>query len=149
MLGELTPVQIDDLLRSQLVGRIGYHSDGVTYVVPLNYLYNGTDILAHSGKGQKVSMMRKNPEVCFEVDEIKSVVNWQSVIIWGRFEEITDVDDQQQALQQLIDRVVPFLTDAGHPSHGITENNYDIGSEVELVVYKIVITKKTGRFESH
>lgn len=149
MLGELNDVQIEGLLKDQLIGRIGCHSDGVTYVVPVNFLYDGPNIYAHSGNGMKIAMMRKNPDVCFEVDHIKSVINWQSVIVWGKFEEILDLDEKQETLQRLINRVVPFLTDAGHPSHGITANESDIGDDIELVIYKIIVSKKTGRFEQH
>ncbi|HEY0244739.1 MAG TPA: pyridoxamine 5'-phosphate oxidase family protein [Mucilaginibacter sp.] len=149
MLGKLTEAQIEDLLKNQLIGRIGCHADGITYVVPVNYLYDGTYIYAHSGKGMKVEMMQKNPDICFEVDDIKNILDWQSVILWGKFEEITDLHEKEETLQKLIKRVVPFLTEEGHPSHGITANESDIGTEVELVLYKIIISKKTGRFEKH
>jgi uncharacterized protein len=32
-------------------------------------------------------MMRRNPEVCFEVDRVEDLVNWDSVIGWGTYEE--------------------------------------------------------------
>ena len=64
MLRELNDTQIEDLLKSQLIGRIGCHSDGVTYVVPVNYVYDGINIYCHSAKGMKIDLMQKNPEVC-------------------------------------------------------------------------------------
>jgi len=33
------------------------------------------------------------------------------------------------------------------PSHGFTNNASDVGNEVELILYKITLSKKTGRFE--
>ncbi len=148
MLGTLTQTEIDELLNTQLIGRIGCHSEGLTYVVPVNYLYDGTNIFAHSGEGMKVTMMRKNPEVCFEVDDVKSMISWKSVILWGKFEEIIDFDEKQNTLQKLTDRIIPFLTGGSHPSHGITANESDIGNKVDLVIYKLSIQKKTGRFEN-
>ncbi|SHN14042.1 pyridoxamine 5'-phosphate oxidase family protein [Mucilaginibacter sp. OK098] len=150
MLGELNENQVEELLKSQLIGRIGCHSNDTTYVVPVNYLYDGTYIYAHSAKGMKIDMMRNNPQVCFEVDDIKSIVNWQSVILWGKFEEITALPEKEKIMQKLIDRMVPFMTHGDdHPSHGITSNASDVGNDVELILYKIIITKKTGRFEKH
>jgi nitroimidazol reductase NimA-like FMN-containing flavoprotein (pyridoxamine 5'-phosphate oxidase superfamily) len=150
MLGKLNDNQVEELLKSQLIGRIGCHSNDTTYVVPVNYLYDGTSIYAHSARGMKIDMMRNNPQVCFEVDDIKSIVNWQSVILWGKFEEITSLSQKEEIMQKLIDRIVPFLThDDDHPSHGITSNASDVGNDVELILYKIIITKKTGRFEKH
>jgi len=83
MLRELNDTQIEALLKDQLIGRIGCHSAGVTYIVPVNYVYDGANIFCHSAKGMKIDMMRENPEVCFEVDHIKDITNWESVIAWG------------------------------------------------------------------
>jgi nitroimidazol reductase NimA-like FMN-containing flavoprotein (pyridoxamine 5'-phosphate oxidase superfamily) len=148
MLGELSEKQMDDLLTHQVTGRLGCHANGITYVVPVNYVYKNGVIYAHSAQGNKIEMMRKNPKVCFEVDEIESIFKWKSVIAWGKFEEITDIDEKQRVMQSIIHRIMPLVTSpAGHPSHGITENDYDVGTRVELIVYTIKITKKTGRFE--
>ena len=148
MLGELTNQQIEDLLRQQVYGRIACCADGDIYIVPVNYVYNGTDILGHSAKGKKIDMMRKNPKICFEVDDIRSIFRWKSVIAWGKFEEITDIDEQQQAMQAIVHRIMPLIENASdHPSHGITEKESDVGINVELIVYKITLEKKTGRYE--
>lgn len=148
MLRELNDSQIDDLLKSQLVGRIGCHSDGITYVVPVNYIYDGLNIYCHSAKGMKINLMRKNPEVCFEVDDIKEITNWQSVIAWGKFEEIIAIDEKQHIMQELINRVTPYIIDDSvPPSHGFVDEEGDVGSTIELIIYKIILSKKTGRFE--
>ena len=90
MLGELNETQVDHLLRAEVIGRIGCHADGITYVVPTTYVYDGADIYGHSAAvSTKIEMMRKNPDVCFEVDSMQNMANWQSVIVWGKFEEIT------------------------------------------------------------
>jgi len=147
-LGKLNTRQINHLLKNQAWGRLGCHCDGVTYVVPVNYVYDGGSIYCHSGEGMKVKMMRKNPEVCFEVEAIDNIVNWQSVIAWGRFEELTDMCQKQEVMQKLIDSIMPLTTgNTAHPSHGITAAASDIGTKIDLVLYKIVLKEKTGRFE--
>jgi len=148
MLAELSEIQIENLLKQQVTGRIACHAEGVTYIVPVNYAYDGTYIYGHSSIGKKIEMMRKNPEVCFEVDDIKSVFRWQSVVAWGRFEEITDIKENEQAMQRLIHRIMPLSDNpTDHPSHGITQSDSDIGTKVELIVYRIKVSKKTGRSE--
>ena len=102
MLGILSELEIEEFLKSELVGRIGCHSDGVTYVVPVNYIYDGVHIYAHSGQGMKINMMRKDPNICFEIDNIQSIIHWRSVIVWGKFEEITDLHEKQEIMQKLI-----------------------------------------------
>jgi hypothetical protein len=34
-----------------------------------------------------------------------------------------------------------------HPSHGIADDENDIDTKVQLIVYRIKVSKKTGRFE--
>jgi nitroimidazol reductase NimA-like FMN-containing flavoprotein (pyridoxamine 5'-phosphate oxidase superfamily) len=150
MLGKLEQPEIEALLSRQVIGRLGCHAQGTTYIVPVNYVYKNGVIYAHSGPGKKIEMMRKNPKVCFEVDDIKNIFSWKSVIAWGTFEEITDIAEQEQTMQALIHRVMPLVEHAtDHPSHGITANEYDIGDKIDLIVYKIRIDKVTGRFEHH
>jgi len=148
MLRELNDTQIEDLLIDQLTGRIGCHSGDVTYIVPVNYVYDGVNIYCHSVKGMKIDMMRENPLVCFEVDNIKDLTNWQSVIAWGKFEEITEMDEKQKVLQKLTDRITPYIIDDSVTrEHGFVDKESDIGTTIELIMYKIVTSKKTGRFE--
>jgi nitroimidazol reductase NimA-like FMN-containing flavoprotein (pyridoxamine 5'-phosphate oxidase superfamily) len=149
MLGKLNTETIDELLGTQLIGRIGCHTEGVTYIIPVNYVYEEPCIYAHSANGLKIDMMRKNPAVCFEVDKIQRLFDWQSVICWGTFEEITAVSESEQAMQKIIEGMAPHLAKSAtaHPSHGIADNEYEIGASKELIVYKIKITKKSGRFE--
>jgi nitroimidazol reductase NimA-like FMN-containing flavoprotein (pyridoxamine 5'-phosphate oxidase superfamily) len=150
MLGKLNNEQIEVLLNDLPIGRIGCHADGVTYVVPVNYVYDGDFIYAHSGEGLKINIMRKNPEVCFQLDKIENMFNWQSVICWGTFEELTGIQETQDAMMKLIAKVEPYLSksDDAHPSHGITDKASDIEFEKELILYRIKLTKKTGRFEN-
>jgi len=148
MLGELTKTQIVALLERQVTGRLGCHANGYTYIVPVNYVYKNDVVYAHSGPGRKIEMMRTNPAVCFEVDEIETIFRWQSAIAWGRFEEINDIDEKERVMQALVHRVMPFMErPANHPSHGISSNENDIGTKIDLIVYKIKIVKVTGRFE--
>lgn len=98
MLGTLTEKQIDELVGKQVTGRLGCSADGSPYIVPVNYLYKNSTIYAHSAPGKKIDMMRQNPNVCFQVDQISSIFRWQSAILWGTFEEIMDPDKKQQAI---------------------------------------------------
>jgi len=148
MLGELNTEQIECLLKELPVGRIACHADGITYIVPINYAYDGLSIYAHSSKGTKIDMMRKNPEVCFQADAITNLQNWESVVCWGKFEEITDMLEREHAMQKIINKVMPLMKGANaQPSHGFISDASEVGDVLELILYKIVLSKKTGRFE--
>jgi nitroimidazol reductase NimA-like FMN-containing flavoprotein (pyridoxamine 5'-phosphate oxidase superfamily) len=149
MLGKLNDEQVEELLKTNLLGRIGCHADGITYVVPVHYVYEAPCIYVHSADGLKISLMRKNPAVCFEIDTVRDFFNWQSVICWGVFEEITDRQEQQQAMQKIVNRIEPFLqkNEGAHPSHGIADLASEIGLTKSLVIYRIKFHQKTGKFE--
>jgi len=149
MLGTLDQTQIDALLKEQVTGRIACHADGTTYIVPINYVYSAPFIYGHSSNGKKIEMMRKNPQVCFEVDDIQNIFRWKSVVAWGQFEEVTDLDEKARLMQGLIHKIMPLANNpTDHPSHGITEKDSDIGDKVELIIYKINLHTMTGRFEN-
>ncbi|MEK7224785.1 MAG: pyridoxamine 5'-phosphate oxidase family protein, partial [Bacteroidota bacterium] len=94
MIGKLTKEQIEEVLKENILGRIGCSDGKKNYVVPVNYVYDGKFIIGHSLTGMKIRMMRKNPDICFEVDEMKSFTRWKSVIVWGRYQELTDERDR-------------------------------------------------------
>ena len=144
MLGELSKREIITLLESQFIGRIGCHVNGETYIVPVNYVYQNNAIYAQAGEGKKIEMLRANPRVCFQVDEIDSMFKWKSVILWGNFEELNDME-RQQVMQGLILRIMPNTNEAGrHPAHAINPQLHD-----SLIVFRINIEQGSGRFESH
>jgi nitroimidazol reductase NimA-like FMN-containing flavoprotein (pyridoxamine 5'-phosphate oxidase superfamily) len=148
MLRELKDIQIEALPKDQLIGRIGCRSAEIMHIVPVNYVYDGINIYCHSAKGMKIEMMRENPQVCFEGDNIKDITNWQGVIAWGKFEEITDKTEKQNVLQKVTDRITPYIMDDSVTrEHGFVDEESDVGVTVELIMYKIVVHKKTGRFE--
>jgi nitroimidazol reductase NimA-like FMN-containing flavoprotein (pyridoxamine 5'-phosphate oxidase superfamily) len=149
-LGALTQEQIDQLLRSEVVGRLGCHADGQTYVVPIIYAYKNGCIYGQSAEGKKLGMMHANPAVCFEVDHIESVTSWRSVIAWGRFEELHG-DAAERATRLLLDRITPLMATTasqqpGRPTDAANAASAAVGKQ-RPVVYRIVLGEKSGRYE--
>lgn len=147
MLGKLTEAQIDQVLRTQFIGRIGCSSNERMYVVPVTYVYDSGCIYAHSKEGLKVKMMRDNPNVCFQVDAVDNMTNWRSVIVWGKYEELKTEAEQQAGMRIMIDRLAPFLmSETVRPSHRGHAPEI-VEKELKAVAYRIRIKDKTGRFE--
>lgn len=147
MLGKLNDEQMDYLLRSEVIGRLGCYADGKVYIVPITYVYNGEYIYGHTKEGLKISMLRQNPSVCFEVDAIRDMANWQSVIVQGTFEELTG-DEGQQALRSLINRVTPLMvSETSGTSHGLNIHRMASSAGAVEVTYRIKILEKSGRYE--
>jgi nitroimidazol reductase NimA-like FMN-containing flavoprotein (pyridoxamine 5'-phosphate oxidase superfamily) len=103
MILELSPGEVDELLRAQVVGRIGCHAGGLTYVVPVIYAYADDGVYVASIEGQKIRMMRENPRICFEVDEYDGAGGWRSVIVQGVYEEL-DAAGAEHAVRLLAER---------------------------------------------
>lgn len=147
MLGKLQPQQIEDVLKSQLIGRIGCSLDGYTYVVPISYAYDGKYIYCHTTEGKKTAIMRQNPKVCFEVEEMRDMSNWKSVVIQGDFEELKNTEERNNAMRSLLNRYLPVISSiTTHIGESWPFHPENI-SEVNGVVFRINITEKTGRFE--
>lgn len=134
---ELTRCELDQLLAQQFVGRVGCHADGVTYVVPVIYAYDGDCIHVASIEGQKVRMMRENPAVCFEVDEYRAPGNWRSVIVQGTYAE----SDEAEAARSLVLLAERFAGGSGAPR---AARRAESGGRA-TVCFRIRIREITGR----
>ena len=97
------------LLEEIKIGRMGCCLNDAPYVIPIHYFFDGKHIYVHSLPGRKIEMLRANPNVCLQVDEIKDEYNWRSVIVFGRYEELTAVAEHDTALAMLF-RHMPHLT---------------------------------------
>jgi nitroimidazol reductase NimA-like FMN-containing flavoprotein (pyridoxamine 5'-phosphate oxidase superfamily) len=149
MLGKLTDSEMEEVLHEEKIGRIGCTDGFKPYVVPVTYVYDGKFIFARSTEGLKVQMMRKNPKVCFEVEEIRDHTNWRTVIAWGLFEEIADSIERNNAIQLFVDRTIKMkISSTAHSPETTPERErpHQPGS-VNPIIYRIRILEKTGRFE--
>jgi nitroimidazol reductase NimA-like FMN-containing flavoprotein (pyridoxamine 5'-phosphate oxidase superfamily) len=132
---ELSRDEIDELLRAQLVGRIGCHADGLTYVVPVIYAYDGESFHVATIEGQKTRMMRLNPNVCFEVDEYERG-SWRSAIVQGLYEEVTG-EEAEATISLLAERF-------GRGRGGVSTRRHG-GEGTQTVCFRIRVRELTGR----
>lgn len=149
MLGTLTSYEMDQLLRTEIVGRIGCFLDNHVYVVPIIFAYDGKYIYGHSQNGKKIQMMRDNPKVCFEVDNASSISNWKSVIVHGQYEELLG-EKARKAMAFFLDQLHPHFTrDSGVYSYGMKDFHEKAQDAVKSIIFRIKIDEKTGRFEKN
>jgi len=147
MLGQLNDTQIQNIFSSQAVGRLACTDGKQPYIVPVTYTYDGKYIYGQTNEGTKLKMLRKNPNVCFEVDMMMDMRNWQSVLVYGKFEELKN-EQAKKARDILFGRVFSLMTSStihAH-EHEVTEE-LDDSNRVKYVMYRIKIRKVTGRFE--
>jgi len=146
---EITDVSaLAAVIQKSLVCRLGL-SDGLRpYVVPLCFGYQDGCLYFHSAlNGNKIEMIRKNSNVCFEFDINAEVVehqlacNWsmryQSVIGFGKAVIIEDVEEKVTALDTIMKQY--------------SGKSFSFPAEpVKLTtVFKVVIESMTGKQSGH
>jgi len=147
MLGELNQTEINSVLTSQVLGRLACTDGKQPYVVPVTYVYDGEYIYGQTNFGRKVKILRKNPKVCFEVDRMTDMRNWQSVVVYGKFEEL-DGEKAEKAREVLFGKIFQLMTsDTVHPHEHGTSGRISNTTRVKYLMYRIKIRKVTGRFE--
>lgn len=146
----LTNTQIEQLLLQAQVGRLGTISqDGFPYILPMHFVYYNQTIYMHGlPKGKKIDNIKWQTQVCFEVDEMLSLLyenvenpcdvntEFNSVIIEGTASLVDDVSEKNLALRQIVNKFTPHLLHKEMPQKMIQGT----------AVIKIDIIKCVGRY---
>jgi nitroimidazol reductase NimA-like FMN-containing flavoprotein (pyridoxamine 5'-phosphate oxidase superfamily) len=86
-----------ELLARAHLGRLACAREGRPYITPMSVTYDANALYGFSTLGQKISWMRANPHVCVEVEEVVSRQDWATVIVMGRYQELTSDADRTHA----------------------------------------------------
>jgi len=133
------------VLRSEDVGRLGCIANGWPYVVPVTYVNDGGSVYAHTGEGLKLRAMRENPRVCLEVEQMRSEANWRTVVVRGRFEELSS-EENDRALALLTTRLT--RTEMSETARLLQREDIVQREGIRRpVLFRIRVEEKTGRFE--
>jgi uncharacterized protein len=139
---ELTYEECRHFLRQVSVGRLACARDNQPYVVPIHFAFNGNYIYGFTTLGQKIEWMRSNPLVCLEVDEKITDQQWTSIIVFGRYEELSDTPEHTNARN----RAYEFLKKRvmwWEPAY-ISQEHRDQPHSLTPIFYRIHIDKMTG-----
>lgn len=138
----MTDREIEALLADEVVARVACHADGEIYVVPVALVWHGSALWGFSHDGRKIAMMRRNPEVCVEIDRVRHLGSWESVVAWGSFEELAN-DEADRGAAIVGERLATLAAD--RESRRRLEEA--LAGEPAPIVYRIVVRKMTGRIE--
>ena len=101
---------IEAIIRSARICRLGLSDGEHPYIVPLCFGYDDRTLYFHGAlEGRKLDIIRKNHHVCFEIDVKTEIVeaeeacgwsvNYQSVIGFGGAVLLEDPAEKQEALE--------------------------------------------------
>jgi uncharacterized protein len=74
-------------------GRLACVNGSQPYITPFNYVFHQHYIYSFGTVGRKIEWLRANPLACVEVDDIMTPAKWTSVIVLGKYEELTETPD--------------------------------------------------------
>lgn len=148
MIGKLDTTQVNNLLCSQSIGRLACTDGKQPYIVPISFSYDGVYIYGQTDMGKKLKVIRKNPDVCFEVDQMLDMRNWQSVIVYGEFEELKN-KDAEEGREILLEKEFSLLTNTSIHAHEheVTSILKEQG-RIKEILFRIKINKVSGRYQN-
>ncbi len=138
--------EIDQIINAAVVCRLGLCKDGLPYVVPVSFGYDGQRIYFHGAvEGTKIDYMLANPRVCVEFEgDVRLTSNehnacdwsvtYQSVIGYGTVGEITQPEAKLHALEQIMQ----------HYS-GRTGWTYDPGQLERTRIWRVTLESVSGK----
>lgn len=135
------------VLKENYIGHLAFISQGRPYVLPITYFYDEPNnaIISYTGEGHKLNAMRLNNSVSFQVDEIESASNWQSVLVHCVFEELSG-SDAKYRLHQFATGVKDIIEKKEKKDvHFINEFSSKISSDEIPTVYQLKIMEMTGK----
>jgi len=142
--------EIEEILEREIVCRIGLSEDNMPYVFPVNYAFSDGCLYFHTANiGKKMDMMRKNNNVCFEVDTVHALIRSDIVCNWGvKYESIIGfgkaiiVEDNDQKIKAL--NIIMKHHDKDNRGQEIVYD-YNEAMVKRVTVIKIEVSEMTGK----
>ena len=101
--------QLEAIIKNARVCRLAMIDQDTPYIVPLNFGYQDGVLYFHSAaQGRMIDLLKMNPNVCFEMDELislkkaKQACDWgaafKSIVGTGRAGFVESMDEKKKAL---------------------------------------------------
>ena len=105
--------ELEEVIRRAEVCRLAMVDDGKPYIVPMNFGYRDGAFYFHCAReGRKLEVLKKNPEVCFELEADVRIMrgekacrwstSYESVIGWGAAEILMEEREVRKGLEVLM-----------------------------------------------
>jgi nitroimidazol reductase NimA-like FMN-containing flavoprotein (pyridoxamine 5'-phosphate oxidase superfamily) len=103
--------ECEALLAAHHVGRLAYSFRDKVDIEPIHYVFADGHVYGRTQFGAKVNVLAHHPWVAFEVDDVREVFHWRSVVVHGRIMfpdpagSPTDIEDYERgvaAFQRLV-----------------------------------------------
>ena len=82
----LNRAECDAVLLGQSVGRLAFAFRDRVDIEPIHFVYQDGNVYGRTQFGTKATVLAHHPWVAFEVDEVRALFDWDSVVVHGRIE---------------------------------------------------------------
>jgi len=134
--------EVQGLLRRSHIAHLACCALNHPYIVLLRYVYRESYLYIYTTEGKKTDILARNPEVCLQVERIKTSTNWRSVIVTGRAERLVNPEHFAEAMALVQERNPSLM-----PARGRTWKD-DWGFQRVDAIYRIrpldISGRKTG-----
>ena len=107
---DLTSDEARTILERHHVGRIAFSFHDRVDIQPIHYVFKDNWLYGRTSRGSKFATLVHNPWCAFEVDEIRGIFDWDSVVVKGHLElldpELASQDAYAHGLELMRD-IVP------------------------------------------
>ena len=133
--------ECSEFLKRVSIGRLACSLDNQPYIIPVAFSYEADCIYIFSTLGKKIKWMRQNPKVCLQADDVGSRSNWDSVIVTGRYLELSEPQHaaQREHAKQLLSQYSDWWR---NPLVQRRDQTSDLS--IETVFFRIDIESKSG-----
>lgn len=138
------------ILGSNHIGRLGYVFGQSPFILPITYYHDPEEkcIISYSSEGHKIDAMRRYDIVALQVDEIKGIHDWKSVMVQGRYDELAS-SDAKLYLRRFADGVNKIISKNNQQTpQFIKEFSNKLDQKGLPIVYRIVISDIFGKYRT-
>jgi nitroimidazol reductase NimA-like FMN-containing flavoprotein (pyridoxamine 5'-phosphate oxidase superfamily) len=143
LITELTIDECRAILKGTNLGRLACVRYSQPYIVPIYFDFCDDNLYSFATVGKKIQWMRTNPRVCVEVDDITDQFNWTTVVVEGRYEELTKTPAHEAARKRAY-LLFQNRPDWWYPAGGKTQK-HRTSPERAPIIYRIQIESVSGR----
>ena len=131
-----------EILKRLGFGRLACTVNDRPYIVPIYFSFDTDRLYCFSTLGQKILWMRQNPLVCVEADEIRAHDDWESIVMLGRYVEISNAPKDAEARSHVRSflQQKPLWWQSGYTISQVRRRS----KPVALIYYCILIEKMNG-----
>jgi nitroimidazol reductase NimA-like FMN-containing flavoprotein (pyridoxamine 5'-phosphate oxidase superfamily) len=133
-----------DFLKEIKFGRLGCVRNKQPYVVPIYFVSDGKHIYAFTTLGQKIRWMRENRLVCLEADQIIDHLHWTSVVVFGKYQELTE-KGPMRGLREYALELLQHRTMWWQPAVVTTRDSESTEGIAPHIFYRLSIDEISGR----